>query len=166
MACTRCQVSPTVRATAANGICWASISTSASNSRVNPESLPTQSGSTTQSNSRHTHLEVTLMLEEVQVTQLLDLRVVNRVFPCHLWMGKAGASREIDVNREPSLARVEIDSLHEPRRLDAKGRLKQLVGHQGCSPPSADRPVTLEGPTNAGTPTTSTRVRRQAVDLW
>src|SRR6201982_4295013 len=52
-----------------------------------------------QSNSRNAHLEVTLMLEEVQVTQLLDLRVVNRTFPWHLWMGKAGASGEIDVNR-------------------------------------------------------------------
>jgi hypothetical protein len=34
-----------MRATAANGICWASINTSASNSKVKPASLPTQSGS-------------------------------------------------------------------------------------------------------------------------
>jgi TolB-like protein len=34
-----------MRATAANGICWASINTSASNSKVKPASSPTQSGS-------------------------------------------------------------------------------------------------------------------------
>jgi hypothetical protein len=41
--------------------------------------------------------------------------------------------------------------LHKPRSLDAKGRLKQLVGHQGCSPPSARPAVSLlRVPTNAG----------------
>src|SRR6516162_5836057 len=77
------------------------------------------------------------MLEEVQVAQLLDLGVVNRVFARDLWMGKTSTSREIDINREPPLARVEIYSLHKPRSLDAKGRLEHFVCHQGYCPPSA-----------------------------
>jgi hypothetical protein len=40
------QLSPTMRATAANGICWASSNTGASNSKVKPARLPTRSGST------------------------------------------------------------------------------------------------------------------------
>ena len=46
MALTRCQDSPTKRATAENGIWRANISTRASNSSVKPESLPTHGGST------------------------------------------------------------------------------------------------------------------------
>src|SRR5260370_22782198 len=42
MACTRCHDRLTMRATAANGICCASISTSASNNNVKPSSWPTQ----------------------------------------------------------------------------------------------------------------------------
>ena len=64
------------------------------------------------------------MLEEVQVAQRLDLSIVNRVFPRDLWMGKTSTSGEIDINRESSLARVEIDSLHKPWSLDAKRRLE------------------------------------------
>src|ERR1700756_2528277 len=78
-------------------------------------------------------------------------------------MAKASASREIDVNREPSLARVEIDCLHKPWSLDAKGRLKQLVGHQGCSPPSA-RPAVSPSrvpPTPALPPRQSAPARRE-----
>ena len=71
------------------------------------------------------------MLELVQVAQLLDLGVVNRVFARDLWMRKTSTSGEIDINREPPLARVEIDSLHKPRSPDAKGRLEQFVCHQG-----------------------------------
>jgi hypothetical protein len=56
IAWTRCQLSPTMRATAANGICWASIKTSASNSKVKPASLPTQSGS--MSNALYGRLEL------------------------------------------------------------------------------------------------------------
>jgi hypothetical protein len=92
------------------------------------------------------------MLKEVQVAQLLDLGVVNRVFARDLWMGKASTSREIDINREPPLARVEIDSLHKPRSLDAKGRLEQFVCHQGYCPPSAYRCGKVVVPTNAGAP--------------
>src|SRR3989338_126262 len=43
MAYTRYQDSPTILATAANGICRASMSTRASNNRVKPFNLPTQS---------------------------------------------------------------------------------------------------------------------------
>ncbi|KWZ50458.1 hypothetical protein WS92_23970 [Burkholderia sp. MSMB1588] len=46
IACTRCHDSPTARATAAKGICWASVSTIASNSSVKPLSLLAQLGST------------------------------------------------------------------------------------------------------------------------
>src|SRR5260370_6147529 len=42
MACTRCHDRLTMRATAANGICCASISTSASNNNVKPSRWPTQ----------------------------------------------------------------------------------------------------------------------------
>lgn len=42
---TRCRLSPTNRAAAAKVICWHSISTSASNSRVKPESFPAHGGS-------------------------------------------------------------------------------------------------------------------------
>jgi hypothetical protein len=93
------------------------------------------------------------MLEEVQVAQLLGLGVVNRVFPRDLWMGKTSTSREIDINREPSLARVEIDSLHKPWSLDAKGCLEQFVCHHGYCPPIS-RPARRSSwsLTNAGAP--------------
>ena len=92
------------------------------------------------------------MLEEVQVAQLLDLSVVNRVFPRDLWMGKTSTSGEIDINRESSLARVEIDSLHKPWSLDAKRRLEQFVCHHGYCPPSADRRDHCQVLSNAGAP--------------
>jgi hypothetical protein len=90
-----------------------------------------------QSHPRHAHVEMTFMLEEVEVTQSLDLRVVNRMLPRRLGVSKPGAGREIDPDRQPPLRRIEIDSLDEPWRLDAKGRLKQLIGHDRCGPPPA-----------------------------
>jgi hypothetical protein len=66
---------------------------------ADPVGLDERHLSVRQPNSRNPNLEATLMLEEVQVAQLLDVRVVNWVFPGHLWMGKAGASWKINVNR-------------------------------------------------------------------
>ena len=81
------------------------------------------------------------MLEEVEMPVALGLGVVNRVLPRRLGMGKSAARRKIDPNRQPSLACIERDGLHEPRRLDAKGCLKQLVGHDRCCPHPPSRPI-------------------------
>ena len=90
------------------------------------------------------------MLEEVEVAQPLDLRVVNRVLPRRVGMGKSAARRKINSNRQPSLACIERDGLHE---LDAKGCLKQLVGHERCVPiRRAGRSAAPIGPQQAQTP--------------
>jgi hypothetical protein len=78
------------------------------------------------------------MLEEVEVTQLFDLRIVDRVLPWDLWMGKAGAWGEIDGQLSP--AGVEIDGSHKAWGLDAQGRLKQLAGHKLCCRPPGQPP--------------------------
>jgi hypothetical protein len=41
-------------------------------------------------------------------------------------VGKTSTSREININREPSLARIKIDGLHKSWGLDAK-RLPQTI---------------------------------------
>src|SRR3974377_1988458 len=131
MACTRCQLSPTMRATAANGICWASSNTSASNSKVKPAGLPTQSGSVSAPlparppKAGHADFEMAFMLEEVEVAQPLDLGIVDRVLARRLGVGKAAARRKIDVDGEPALPGVEVDRLHEPGRGDAQCCRKQ-----------------------------------------
>jgi hypothetical protein len=76
-----------------------------------------------QSNPRHTHFEVALMLKEVEVAQPLDLRVVNRVLAGRFGMSKSRARHEIDPNCEPALSRIEIDRLHEPWSLDGRPAL-------------------------------------------
>ena len=127
--------------------------------------LPTQSGSTSATfpsgnrNPRHAHFEMAFMLEEVEVTQMLDLRVVNRVLPRRVGMGKSAARHKIDSNRQPSLACIERDGLHEPRRLDAKSCLKQLVGHERCCPHPPSRPI---GRSDRATAQSSGR----RVNLW
>jgi hypothetical protein len=89
---------------------------------------------------------------------------VNRVFPGRLGMSKSGAPREIHPDCQPSLARIEIHRLNEPRRFDAKGCLKQLVGHDRCPLPhalahlGATRPLS-EGHVNASP-------APQPVELW
>ena len=90
---------------------------------------------------REVEFQMAFMLEEVEVTQLLDLRVVNRVLPRRVGMGKSVARHKINSNRQPSLACIERDGLHEPRRIDAKGCLKQLVGHERCCPHPPSRPI-------------------------
>ncbi len=106
MASTRYAEMPTMRATAANGICGASISTSASNSSVKPESLPANGGLTRahrpvgQLDARRAHFEHALVLEEVQVPIGLGHRVVHRVISRGAIHGKAAAGGEVDTHRQ------------------------------------------------------------------
>ena len=76
-------------------ICWHSISTRASNSRVKPESLPAHGGSTwrtapsiPQSHPRNAHLEEALVLEEVQMPIALRHRIVDRMLAVHARNGE------------------------------------------------------------------------------
>ena len=71
--------------------------------------------------------------------QLLGPRVVNRLLPRNLRTRKASASLEINTNREPSLARLEIDTLHKPWSLNVTRRLIRLLDIWLCAP--SDRPV-------------------------
>jgi hypothetical protein len=60
------------------------------------------------------------MLKEVEVSQSLDLGVVNPVFTLRLGMGEAAARHEIDMDGQPPLPDIEVHHLHEPRRGDAQ----------------------------------------------
>lgn len=70
------------------------------------------------------------------MAQPLDLQVVHRMFA---WRPRG----RFDANGEPSLAWVEIDSLHEPRGLDAKGRLKPTHRVRQSAVPRVKGPPTL-----------------------
>src|ERR1700748_1064260 len=65
------------------------------------------------------YLEIAFMLKEVEVSQPLDLGVVNLVFTLRLGMSKAAAPHEIAMDGQPPLPGIEVHRLHEPRRGDA-----------------------------------------------
>lgn len=79
---------------------------------------------------RGAHLEVALVLEEVQVLEPLGHGVVHRVpagCPRH---GKATSRREVDANGERACRGIEINAGHEPRCGNPQGSLEQFLGHR------------------------------------
>ena len=85
-----------------------------------------------QTDTRHAHLQITVELEEIQVAQPFDDRVVHRVFARHPGIGKPAAGDKVHRNRQ---FRAEIDALHIPGRLDSQGGFKQLglIRHSSLS---------------------------------
>src|SRR5262249_46255894 len=104
--------------------------------------------------------EIAFMLKEVEVPEPLDLGVVNLVFARSLGMAKAAARHKIDVDGQPPLPGIEVHRPHEPRRADAQGCRKQLVGHR-VVPPS-----TGQSDQSGRSSRRVNRRSRQPVDLW
>ena len=89
---------------------------------------------------RRAHLEIALMLEEVQMPVALGLGVVDRMQPFRPFVRKPAAFGEIDGDRQEPLAGVERDIAHVPGGSDAKGRSEKFVAH--ASPRRFPRPAT------------------------
>ena len=67
------------------------------------------------------------MLEEVEMTPLLHAGVVYRaVGLAALGTGEAPAAREVDLDVEPLLLRIEPAGHHHPRRHQAEGKLEEI----------------------------------------
>ena len=106
------------------------------------------------------------MLEEVQVAQLLDLGVVNRVFPRDFWMGKTSTSREIDINRERRWLALKLTACTNHRALMPMAVPNNSFVIKAVVPQSAHRRATVMVPPTLVHPTTSIRPLVQGVDLW
>jgi hypothetical protein len=134
------------------------MSTSASNSRVKPESLPVHGGSTCrtapsgQLHPRHAHLEEAFVLEEVQMSVSLGDRVVDGMLAGDTRHCEACAGSKVHLDRQRSRLRVEVSASNEPRRIDAQRGLKQLVGHGGSGSHNEGR---LQSEASAEFPTAS-----------
>ena len=110
-------------------------STSASNSRVKPESLPNQGGrgqdhpAIGQLHSRGANLQETFVLEEVEMSQPLDLGVMNRVDARDTFDLKSRPGDEIDRDRQHLLGSLELDAANVPRLGNPKRRFEELILH-------------------------------------
>lgn len=74
------------------------------------------------------------MLEEVEMPPRLPGRVVHgAVGRLAVGAREPAARLEVDLDVEPLLRRVEVGGGHEPRRVDAEGKLEELgVAHVGA----------------------------------
>ena len=126
IAATRCQRSPMRRATAANGISRANISTSASKSSVKPESfrLDLAHRATRQLHARHADLQVALVLDEVEVPITLAERIVHWMDAILFRHGEPATGGEIDAYGQGLCRRVQVNRCHMPRLGNAQDRLK------------------------------------------
>ena len=72
-----------------------------------------------------------LVLEEVQMTPRLGLRVVNRAtLAAALSACEPAPARKIHVQIEPTILDRKLRSRHHPRRLQPKGQLEKIgVSH-------------------------------------
>jgi hypothetical protein len=61
------------------------------------------------------------MLEEIEVPQALDLRVVHRMFAGNADIAKPGACNEVNGNVELPLSSIEVNTLDVPGSRDAEG---------------------------------------------
>ena len=108
---------------------------------------------------RNLHLELALVLEEVQVPARLGDGVVHRRHTCLPRHGKAAADLEIHPNAELALLRLKVHPGDEPGAADAEGRLEDLLNDHCdlsvCGEPKSYRstgpivppgPVALTGP--------------------
>jgi hypothetical protein len=107
-------------------------STSASNSRVMPESLPNQSGSIWTTARRAASLEgsdlqVAFMLEEVEVPQRLGLGVIDRMHTFDTRRREPAPGDEVDADRQDLSRRVKINTPDVPRFGNAERGFKQLI---------------------------------------
>src|ERR1035441_4906525 len=107
---TRYADSPTMRATAAKGICWASIRIIASNISVKPARRPANSGSTMRADPSGSftrgvrNAQMALVLEKVQVPIVLGHGVMNRMQAGKPGHAEAGALTAKSNNTVSSLA--------------------------------------------------------------
>ena len=72
-------------------------------------------------------LQETLMLEEVEMPQPLDDRIVNRQGGARARNREARPRREVDANCQRPLLRIELHTLDVPGRADAEGGFEELV---------------------------------------
>jgi len=80
------------------------------------------------------HLQVALVLEEVQVPVGLDDRVMHRVNPVASGHRKAAARLEVDRDGECLGGFVELGRSHRPRHRDPQGLLEQSLAHHHLPP--------------------------------
>ena len=88
-----------------------------------------------QLHTRRTHLQVTLVLEEVQVPVVLGHRVVHRMrarMPRHF---KAAACLEVNQNGQCLGRLIKVNRCHCPRWCDSKGGFEQLGSHHRFTHP-------------------------------
>src|SRR5690625_1578019 len=76
---------------------------------------------------RHARIQVSLVLEEVEVTPRLLRGVVRGalLLPA-LRAGEPSAPAEVEVEVEPLDLRIELGTLHEPRALEPKSHLEEI----------------------------------------
>ena len=133
-----CRLSPTSRATAANGIpaCSRQVPAQAQHQGLKqlretaelarPRRLHQPHRAVRQFHPRHTHFKKTLMLKKVQVPIAFGLRVVHRVLTCRIRVNEAAARAKIHKNRQRPARLVKARLNHIPRRTHTKCRFKKL----------------------------------------
>jgi hypothetical protein len=84
---------------------------------ANPVRFDQPYGAIGQTHARHPHFEETIVLEEIQMTQTLDLRVVHKMFTSNPSIGKPAACNEVHGNRELPLSSIELNALDVPREV-------------------------------------------------
>lgn len=85
--------------------------------------------------ARHADLQITLMLEEVQVPIALAHGIVHRMDASLAGHGEPAAGGKVDANGQRLRRCIQVNGHHMPRLGNPQGSLKQLVVHHsqmGC----------------------------------
>jgi hypothetical protein len=129
-----------MRATAANGIWRASIRMKASNSKreavqaSGKVSFDQAHRAIGQLHARRAHLQMALVLEEVQVPIALGHRVMHRMHTLMARNLKAATWLEVNQHGQFLGRLVKLYRRHCPWRCNSKGSFKQLGSHQFSHP--------------------------------
>jgi hypothetical protein len=70
---------------------------------------------------RHPYFQKTLVLEEIQMPQALDLRVMYGMLTCDSSIGKPGACDKVQANIELPLSLIEVNTSNVPGSRYAEG---------------------------------------------
>jgi hypothetical protein len=84
---------------------------------------------------RRPHVEVTFMLEKIEMPVALRLGVVNRMQSFHAFVRKTAAFGEVDGDGQLPLLRAELDIAYMPGAGEAKGGCKQVIAHDHAPVP-------------------------------
>jgi len=93
-----------------------------------------------QPHPRHTDLQETLVLKEIQVPVPLGHRVVDGVLTRQAWSRKATARSKVHANRQRTFRSIEIRAGNVPRGADTQCRFEQLFRHRNSPTESRPRP--------------------------